>query len=113
MLRLQRLLLLAVLALTFGLAVTPAYALEAIPITSLIRCGLTAVGAGGTKEAALDNALDKLAESWRVTSYTVVRTFCSEVRIYTGNPLHPYDTVTLCSAEVSACGILRPPLGFP
>jgi hypothetical protein len=111
MFRMQRLLLLAVLALTFGLAVAPAYAIEAVPIP--INCSLTAVGAGGTKAEAIDNALDKLAESWWITSYTVVRAFCSEVRIYTGNPLHPYDTVTLCSAEVSACGILKSPLHFP
>jgi hypothetical protein len=108
MFRIQRLLLLVVLALTFGLAVAPAYALEAGPIP--IRCGLTAVGAGGTKEAAVDDALDELAENWWITSYTVVRAFCSEVRI---NPLDPYHTITLCSAEVNACGIFRPLIHFP
>ena len=111
MFRIQRLLLFAVLALAFGLTAPPAYALEAGPLP--INCSLSAVGAGGTKAEAIDNALDKLAESWWITSYTVVRAFCSEVRIYTGNPLHPYDTVTLCSAEVSACGILKSPLHFP
>jgi len=111
MLRIQRLLLLAILALTFGLAVAPADALEAVPIP--IRCGIIATGAGGTEAEALDNALDILRESYWVTSYTVVSSFCTETRIYTGNPLDPYDTIVLSSARVSACGILRPPHVLP
>ena len=106
MLRMQRLLLLAVLALTFGLAATPAHALQftAVP---LVRCS-TATGAGDTEAEAIQNALDILKTRMWISSYTVLSSFCSEEQFYTGNPLDPWDTIILCGAEVRACGIPKP-----
>lgn len=108
MTRIRRALLLATLVLTLGLAVAPVHAGPGV-ITIPTRCGLTATGAGETVEAAIQNALDQLRENWWITSYTVGQTLCTEAPI----PGHPNQTVTLCSAKVTACGFFRPYSPFP
>lgn len=104
--RIHRALLLAVLALTLGLALAPAYSLEPTPVP-LVRCG-TARGAGETEAEAIQSAVNILKASWWFSSYTVLDSRCSETQIFTGNPLDPYDTIIFCSAEVRACGIPKP-----
>lgn len=106
--RIHRTLLLAVLALTFGLALAPAHAFEVTPVpVPLVRCS-TATGAGDTEAEAIQNALDILKASLWINSYTVLSSFCSEEQFYTGNPLDPWDTIIVCAAQVRACGIPKP-----
>lgn len=61
---------------------------------------VTVVGAGETVAQAEDNAIAELEEDYRVLSYTVTNSFCTEVVL---NPMDPNsETITLCAAEIQA-----------
>jgi hypothetical protein len=96
----RRVLLLAVLALTLGLALAPAHALQWEPTGPIVLCG-TARAAGDTEAEAIQNAVDILKKSWWFSSYTVLDSRCNTTTTPTG-------TLVFCSAEVRACGIPKP-----
>jgi|SRR6185295_6795995 len=104
--RVRPFLLLALLALTFGLTAAPHPA--SASTVSLVRCGVTGAGAGETEAEALANALDRLRADYYVFSYTVTDSRCIEIDL---TPWNPYDgTETLCSVLLSACVFPRPHL---
>lgn len=100
-------LLLALLALTFGLAVPSHASVVATPI-SLVRCGIFGAGAGETHAEALEMALDGVRANYYITSYTVTDSRCSEIDLTPWNPNDP--TEPFCSVQISACGIPKPHL---
>ena len=105
--RIRSFLLLALLALAFGLAAAPGHA-SGVP--GIGRCNITGAGAGETEAEALANALARLRADYFIFSYTVTDSRCIEIDL---TPWNPYDgTETLCSALVTACGFPRPHL-FP
>lgn len=89
----------ALFALVLGLAaIIPAPA-EALPVLTPVKLifTVTAVGAGDTVAEAVSNAVSNLQKDYRVLSYSVVDTLCSEV-----DPVGPIEPITLCSAEIEA-----------
>lgn len=58
---------------------------------------VTVVAPGGTEAEAIDNAIVMLEEDYRVLSYTVLNSFCTE-----DDPPGPIGPITICAAEVEA-----------
>lgn len=105
--RIRSFLLLALLALTFGLTTAPGHA-SGVP--SIGRCNITGAGLGETEAEALANALANLRANYFIFSYTVSNPICTEIDL---TPWNPYDGLeTICSVMVTACGFPRPHL-FP
>jgi hypothetical protein len=107
----HRVLLLAVLVLFLGLNAAQAQTPSWSPIGTIVRpfCNITVIGAGETSAEALSNALAELRSKYLVFSYRVVQARCEQIEILDPTPLDPFGTrtVTLCWAEVSACGIRK------
>jgi hypothetical protein len=98
--RIHRLVLLAVLAFTLGLAMAPAQASPVVTPGLTWQCGVTESGTGTTDALALDYALDKLRDRMFISRYTVVYRGCVEIGI------EP-NTLTSCLVNVTACGFLH------
>ena len=102
--RLLRVTLGATLGLALGLVALPSAA-QPIPPPSMILVPLpiktvTVVGAGETVEAAVNDALEAIRESYLVLDSDVLSSRCDDVQI---NPAQdPTETIPLCSATVEA-----------
>lgn len=106
----RRVLLLAVLVMLLGLSTAQAQG-SWTPVGTIVRpfCNISVVGLGDTSTEALNNALAELKSKYLVFSYRVVQARCDTLEIPDPTPLDPFATrnVTICWAEVSACGIRK------
>ena len=107
----RRVLPLALLVMLFGVSAAQAETAPWTPVGTIVRpfCNITVIGVGETSAEALDNALAQLKSDYLVFSYRVVRSRCDTTEIPDPTPLDPFATqeVTICWAELSACGIRK------
>lgn len=111
MFRIHRIALLAalgfMLALTAGQAQTPPPA--GPPVIARPFCNITVWGFGATEAEALANAQAELSSKYRVFSSRVTTSRCDTIEIPDptwNDPLHT-TTMTFCSVELTACGMLK------
>lgn len=111
MFRIRRIALLAalgfMLVLTAGQAQTPPP--SGLPMIIKPFCGITVWGVGATEAEALANAQAELSSKYRVFSYRVTTSRCDTIELPDPTPNDPFHTttMTLCSVELTACGVLK------
>lgn len=111
MFRIRRVVLLAVLGFVLALAATQAQTPppSAIPVLVKPFCNITVWGFGATEAEALANAQAELNSKYRVWSSRVASSRCDTIEVPDPQPNDPFHTtsMTICSVELTACGILK------
>jgi hypothetical protein len=109
MTRTLRTLTLAVLGLGLALGLAAAPAQASFSAVAVPLCGKIAWGFGGTAAEAATNALATARAEYFVFSYTTIEARCDTVPILDPTIQDPFHTtnVTICSDEISFCGIRK------
>jgi hypothetical protein len=108
MLRIRRVVLLALLAL----ALTGVHAqAQSFTLTKVARpfCTIEIYGFGESQAEALNNALAEARSKYLVFSYTIEESRCEECVIPDPTPTDPFHTTTetICWVEIKICGIKK------
>jgi|GEM_PF-3570256 len=105
--RTLRTLTLAVLVLALGLAAAPAQASFTAVVTPF--CGKIVWGLGSTATEAANNALATARAEYFVFSYTTLEARCDTIPVPDPTFQDPFHTtnMTICSVEISVCGIRK------
>ena len=104
-----RTLLCALCLSVLGFAAAPAFAQgPPVPLPGIINPAsiaklvqtVTVVGGGETEAEAEANAVASLESTYKVLSYTVTNTICTDLPIFPHDPNS--ETITVCAVEIEA-----------